>query len=263
MTTYRSLIIDDELLARGVIRTFLQNDPYLTVIDEAANGTEAVIKILQHRPDLIFLDIQMPELDGFEVLKEIWPHYQPFVVFTTAYDQYALRAFEVAAIDYLLKPFNEVRFHQALGRVQERLAQRTQPRIEAFVHQLMADQAAQPNGAYLRRILVKETGRMYFVKTEDISYLDADGNYITLHTTNRSEGLERHTIYESLTSLETRLDPTDFVRINRSYIVNLNCIAELETYFNGEYIVKLKTGQQLKWTRNYRENMKAFYAKSM
>jgi two-component system LytT family response regulator len=257
MTTYRSLIIDDEILARNVIRTFLQTDPTIRVVDEAGNGTEAVIKILQHRPDLIFLDIQMPELDGFEVLKEIWPHHQPFVVFTTAYDQYALRAFEVNAIDYLLKPFNEVRFHQALGRVQERLAQRTQPRIEALVNQLLSDQAAQPSGSFLRRILVKETGRMYLVKTDDICYLDADGNYITLHTAN-----ERHTIYDSLTSLENRLDPADFVRINRSYIINLNYIAEVETYFNGEYMVKLKTGQQLKWTRMYRENLKAFYAKS-
>ncbi|GAB3504629.1 LytTR family DNA-binding domain-containing protein [Spirosoma knui] len=265
MSTYRSLIIDDEVLARSVIRTFLQADPSITVVDEAANGAEAVIKIIQHRPDLIFLDIQMPELDGFDVLKEIWSHYQPFVVFTTAYDQYALRAFEVNAIDYLLKPFNELRFHQALGRVQERLMQRTQPRIDAFVNKLLADQAAQPNGAYLRRILVKETGRMYLVNTDDISYLDADGNYITLHTANRSTGArpERHTIYESLTSLETRLDPADFVRIHRSHIVNLNYIAEVETYFSGDYMVRLKTGEQLKWTRNYRDNLKAFYAKTM
>ncbi|QDK77712.1 response regulator transcription factor [Spirosoma sp. KCTC 42546] len=265
MTTYRSLIIDDEVLARGVIRTFLKADPSIVVVDEAGNGTEAVIKILQYRPDLIFLDIQMPELDGFEVLKEIWPHHQPFVVFTTAYDQYALKAFEVNAIDYLLKPFNEMRFHQALGRVQERLAQQTQPRIEALVNQLMADQTTQPKSAYLRRILVKETGRMYFVKTNDIMYLDADGNYITLHTATSSDGyvgVERHVIYDSLTSLETKLDPTDFVRIHRSYIVNLNYIDEVETYFNGDYMVKLKNGQQLKWTRNYRDNLKAFYSKS-
>lgn len=261
MTTYRSLIIDDEPLARRVIRNFLQADPSIIVIDEAINGSEAVTKILQHRPEMIFLDIQMPELDGFEVLKEIWPYHQPFVVFTTAYDQYALRAFEVNAIDYLLKPFNEVRFHQALGRAQERLTQQKQPRIEALVNQLLTEQAAQPRGTYLQRILVKETGRMYLVKTEDISYLDADGNYITLHTVGDG-GAERHTIYESLTSLETKLDPADFVRINRSYIVNLNFIDTVETYFNGEYIVRMKGGQQLKWTRNYRESLKAFYAKS-
>lgn len=188
MTTYRSLIIDEEPLARRVIRSFLQTDSSIIVIDEACNGSEAVAKILQHRPDLIFLDIQMPELDGFEVLKEIWPYHQPFVVFTTAYDQYALRAFEVNAIDYLLKPFNEVRFHQALGRAQERLTQQTQPRIEALMNQLLTEQAAQPRGSYLQRILVKETGRMYLVKTDDISYLDADGNYITLHTHPQSAG---------------------------------------------------------------------------
>ena len=263
MTTYRSLIIDDEPLARRVIRSFLQTDPAIIVIDEACNGSEAVTKILQHRPDLIFLDIQMPELDGFEVLKEIWPYHQPFVVFTTAYDQYALRAFEVNAIDYLLKPFNEVRFHQALGRAQERLTQQSQPRIEALMNQLLTEQAAQPRGSYLQRILVKETGRMYLVKTDDISYLDADGNYITLHTHPQSAGgAGRHTIYESLTSLEAKLDPANFVRINRSYIVNLNYIDTVETYFNGEYIVHMKTGQQLKWTRNYRESLKSFYAKS-
>jgi len=121
--TYCCLIIDDEILARDVIRTFLSADSSVLVVDEATNGTQAVIKILQHRPDIIFLDIQMPELDGFEVLKEIWPHHQPFVVFTTAYDQYALRAFEVNAIDYLLKPFDEIRFHQSLGRLKERLSQ--------------------------------------------------------------------------------------------------------------------------------------------
>jgi two-component system LytT family response regulator len=257
MKTYRSLIIDDELLARGVIRTFLQDDPSIDVVGEATNGAEAVISIIQHKPDLIFLDIQMPEMDGFDVLKEIWPHHQPFIIFTTAYDQYALQAFEVNAIDYLLKPFNEIRFHQALGRAKERLSQQTQPRIEALVSQLLADQGGQPKGDYLRRILVKETGRMYLVKADDVNYIDADGNYITLHI-----GAERHTIYESLTSLETRLDPTDFVRIHRSYIVNLNFIASVETYFNGEFIVHMKNGQQLKWTRNYRDNLKSFYAKS-
>ncbi|GAB3707681.1 LytTR family DNA-binding domain-containing protein [Spirosoma flavus] len=257
MTTYRSLIIDDELLARKVIRTFLQNDTSVEAVDEAANGTDAVIKIIQQRPDLIFLDIQMPELDGFDVLKQIWPHHQPAIVFTTAYDQYALRAFEVNAIDYLLKPFNELRFTQALSRAKERLGQLPQQRIDTLLNQL-ATEPSRVNDVYQRRILVKETGRMYLVKTEDISYLDADGNYITLHANN-----QRYTIYESLTSLEARLDPADFVRINRSYIINLNYVETVETYFNGEYLVKLQTGQQLKWTRNYRENLKAFYAKAI
>jgi two-component system LytT family response regulator len=253
---YCCLIIDDEILARDVIRTFLESDPSVKVVDEACNGTEAVIKILQHRPDLIFLDIQMPEFDGFEVLKEIWPHYQPFVIFTTAYDQYALRAFEVNAIDYLLKPFDEIRFHQSLGRIKERLSLQSQPRVEALVNHLIRQQSAEPASHYLQRLLVKETGRMYLIKTEDISHFDADGNYITLHVSSR-----RYTFYESLSSLEPRLNPADFIRVSRSYIVNVNYILELETYFNGEYIVHLTSGEKIKCTRGYRDNMKEFLAK--
>jgi two-component system LytT family response regulator len=258
MTLYSSLIIDDEILARQAIRTLLQTVPTLQVVDEAANGTEAVLKILKHKPDLIFLDIQMPERNGFEVMKEVWAYHQPMVVFTTAYDQYALRAFEVNAIDYLLKPFNEVRFYQALNRAQERLAQqRTQPQVEALLGQLVRDETGSPDGTYLRRILVKETGRMCLVNTDDIQYLDAEGNYITLHTSQKP-----HLIYDSLTNLEARLNPDTFVRIHRSHIVNLDYVAEIETHFNGEYMVRLKTGQRLKWSRSYRDNLKAFYTRA-
>ncbi|MFD1144371.1 LytR/AlgR family response regulator transcription factor [Larkinella insperata] len=256
MNPYRSLIIDDEILARQAIRTLLQTVPDFEVVGEAANGTEAVLKILQQKPDLIFLDIQMPELDGFEVMKEIWAHHQPMVVFTTAYDQYALRAFDVNAVDYLLKPFNEIRFYQALNRAKERLTQRAQPQVDALMGQLLRDDAARSDDAHLRRILVKETGKMSLVNTDDILYFDADGNYITLHTEEKN-----YLIYESLTNLETRLDPSVFVRIHRSHIVNLDYIAEIETHFNGEYIVRLRTGQQLKWSRSYRDNLKAFYTR--
>ncbi|KAA0993281.1 LytR/AlgR family response regulator transcription factor [Dyadobacter aurulentus] len=249
------LIIDDEVLAREVIRTFLHDDLSIEVIGEASNGSEAVVKILQHRPDLIFIDIQMPELDGFGVLKEIWPHHQPFVVFTTAYDQYALRAFEVNAIDYLLKPFDEIRFHQSLGRAKERLSQRAQPKIEELVNSLLREQKDKP-GNYLQRILVKEAGKMYLVKTEDISHFSADGNYISVFT-----NLKTYTIYESLSSLEARLDPDVMIRVGRSNIVNMNYISELETYFNGEYIIHLSTGDKVKWTRGYRDNIKAFLSK--
>lgn len=254
--TYCCLIIDDEILARDVIRTFLVGDASIRVVGEAANGTEAVIKILQHKPDIIFLDIQMPELDGFEVLKEVWPHHQPFVVFTTAYDQYALRAFEVNAIDYLLKPFDEIRFHQSLGRLKERLSQQAQPRIEELVNRLLQEQKEEKEGNYLQRILVKEAGRMYLVKVEDITHFGADGNYISLFTATKT-----YTIYESLTSLENRLDPTLMIRVSRSNIININCIVELETYFNGEYIVHLTGGHKVKWTRGYRDTIKAFLTK--
>lgn len=254
--TYCCLIIDDEILARDVIRTFLSADSTIRVVDEAANGTQAVIKILQHKPDIIFLDIQMPELDGFEVLKEIWPHHQPFVVFTTAYDQYALRAFEVNAIDYLLKPFDEIRFHQSLGRLKERLSQQSQPRIDELVTRLLNEQKENKEGDFLQRILVKEAGRMYLIKVEDITHFGADGNYISLHTLTKT-----YTIYESLTSLENRLDPSLMIRVSRSNIVNINFISEMETYFNGEYIVHLAGGNKVKWTRGYRDTIKAFLAK--
>lgn len=253
---HTSLIIDDEILAREVIRTFLKHDHSMEITDEASNGTEAVVKILQHRPDIIFLDIQMPELDGFEVLREVWPQHQPFVVFTTAYDQYALRAFEVNAIDYLLKPFDEIRFHQSLGRVKERLSQKAQPRIEELVNSLLKD----PRGkepAFLHRILVKEAGKMYPVKTDDITHFSADGNYISVYTVQQKV----YTIYDSLGSLEGRLDPSVMIRVGRSNIVNMNYITELETYFNGEYIIHLSSGDKIKWTRGYRDNIKAFLTK--
>jgi two-component system LytT family response regulator len=250
------LIIDDEVLARDVIRTFLEADPLIRIVEEASNGSEAVLKILQHRPDIVFLDIQMPGFDGFEVLKEVWPHHRPFVIFTTAFDQYALRAFEVNAIDYLLKPFDEIRFHQALGRIKDRLGSQSQPKMEALVSKLINQKPGEAGGGYLLRVLVKESGKMFLVKTEEISHFDADGNYITVHTAQK-----RFTIYESLSSLEPRLNPQDFFRISRSYIINVNYIAELESYFNGEYIVHLTTGQKLKCTRGYRENMKEFLSK--
>jgi len=256
MMTCRCLIIDDEILARDVIRTFLKTDPSVVVVDEASNGTDAVLKILQHRPDLIFLDIQMPGFDGFEVIKEVWPHHQPCVVFTTAFDQYALRAFEVSAIDYLLKPFDEVRFHQALGRIREKLGIQQQPDMEALINRILGQQSGERESHYLKRILVKEAGKMFLVKTDDITHFDADGNYITLHTASK-----KHTVYESLSSLEARLNPDDFMRVSRSYIINLNCISELESYFNGEYIIHLNTGAKVKCTRVYRDNMRSFLTK--
>ncbi|HEX8658149.1 MAG TPA: LytTR family DNA-binding domain-containing protein [Hymenobacter sp.] len=250
--SYRALIIDDEQLSRRIIHNFLRDEPAIDVVGEAANGTEAVLQILQLRPDLVFLDVQMPELDGFEVLREVWPSHQPFVVFTTAYDAYALRAFEVSATDYLLKPFDRLRFQQAVERVKKHLAQRSgleaHPALQAL---LAAVGPAAP--AFLQRILVKDQRRLFFVKTADILYFEADRNYLGVHTAGKT-----HLIYQSLTHLESQLAPLDFTRISRSCIVGLNHIEELETYFNGEYLVKMRNGETLKWTRNYRDNLTAF-----
>ena len=248
--SYQALIVDDELLSRQVVSTFLRGDAAIAVAGEATNGTEAVLQILQLRPDLVFLDVQMPELDGFEVLREVWPYHQPFVVFTTAYDSYALRAFEVSATDYLLKPFNELRFRQAVARVVHQLEQRQGP---PAAHPLLAAGAARP-GSYRRRILVKEQKKIFFVPVEDILYFDSDSNYISVHTATGT-----HLIYESLTLLEQQLDPAQFTRISRSCVVGLAHVAALETYYNGEYIVSLRSGTTLKWTRTYRDNLQAFY----
>lgn len=250
--SYRALIIDDEALSRRIIRVFLQEQAAIEIIGEAANGPDAVLQILAQRPDLLFLDVQMPEMDGFEVLREVWPHYQPFVVFATAFDSYALKAFEVSAVDYLLKPFDQLRFRQAVERVTNQLAWRGNVGVSQAVPTLLA--AVAPAAGYIQRLLVKEHRKLFFVRTDDIVYFEADHNYITLHTATKT-----HLIYDSLTHLEQRIAPHDFTRINRSCLVSLAHIEELEAHFNGEYWVKLRTGQTLKWTRKYRANLQAFY----
>ena len=250
--SYRALIIDDEALSRRIIRVFLREQAAIEVVGEAANGPDAVLQILEQRPDLLFLDVQMPEMDGFEVLREVWPHYQPFVIFATAFDSYALRAFEFSAADYLLKPFDQLRFRQAVERVTSQLAWRGSAGVSQAVPTLLA--AVAPAAGYVQRLLVKEHRKLFFVRTDDIVYFESDHNYITLHTATKT-----HLIYDSLTHLAQRLAPYDFTRINRSCIVSLAHIAELEAHFNGEYWVKLRTGGTLKWTRKYRANLQAFY----
>jgi two-component system LytT family response regulator len=175
------------------------------------------------------------------------------VVFTTAYDAYALRAFEVSATDYLLKPFDRLRFQQAVERVKQPLALRRDAAASPALPSLLAA-VGPPAPAYLQRLLVKEQRRLFFVKTADILYFEADRNYISVHTATHT-----HLIYQSLTQLEPQLAPRDFTRISRSCIVGLNHIVELETYFNGEYLVKMRNGETLKWTRNYRDNLAAFH----
>ena len=195
---YRCLIIDDEMLARDVIRTFVQHDHSIEITDEAANGPEAVVKILQHRPDVIFLDIQMPELDGFEVLREVWPHHQPFVVFTTAFDQYALRAFEVNAIDYLLKPVNKKRFEQAVSKA-----------IEYFDYQNRLSEPGKKN------IFVRSEFNLVKIILDDIIYIESIADYLTIHMTDRKPVITRMPMKDML----EKLSQDDFARVHRSFIL--------------------------------------------
>lgn len=255
MQTIRALIVDDERLARETLRLLLDHHESIEIIGECEDGSKAVDVIREEEPDLVFLDIQMPEMNGFEVIETIGPNNMPIVIFVTAYDQYALRAFEAQALDYLLKPFDDDRFEQALNRAVERVQQRQVGSLSTKLVDLlsgMKDGApddgteADPPGAYVERIMIKERGSISFVKVDDIDWIEAAGDYVSIHA-----GKKAHLIRETMTGLTKKLDPNRFVRIHRSSIVSIDAIKELKPYFHGDYIVILKNGKELKLSRRY------------
>ena len=252
----RTLIVDDEPLARRNLRVLLEKDPQIEILDECRNGREAVKAINALSPDLIFLDIQMPELDGFDVLARVGPEQIHAIIFVTAFDQYAWKAFEVHALDYLLKPFDDERFAFALRRakaqIEAREIDRVSKRLLALLEEResLADSSAEKN--YLTRLMIKASGRVVLLKVGEIDFIEADGNYAKLHV-----GRKAHLLREKMHDLEGRLDPAKFVRIHRSIIVNLDRIKELHPHFNGDYIVVLEDGRQLRLSRTRRENLEA------
>lgn len=247
MSALRVLLVDDEPLVRRGVRAFLADERDVEVVAEARNGTEAVEGIRAHAPDLVFLDVQMPGLDGFGVVAEVGAERMPAVVFVTAFDEYALRAFEVHAVDYLLKPFDEPRFRTALGRARERLAARRQPHAaDPALAALLAE--LRPRTRHADRLLVKGNERVLVVEVEDVDYVEAADNYVRLHTRSG-----RHLMRETIKAMEARLDPGRFVRIHRSVIVNLTRVRELQPLFNGEMAVVLKDGTTLTMSRGYRD----------
>lgn len=244
----RALIIDDERLARERIRKLLAEDPGIEVIGECSNGRDAVTAIRKQSPDLVFLDVQMPELDGFGVLAEIDPGQMPAVIFVTAYDRFAVKAFEVHAVDYLLKPFDEERFHRALSRVTEHLKGRQTDSLRQHLLELLSDlkdDAKSPG-----RIAVKSGGRVLLVRTQDIDWVEAADNYVVLHVGN-----ETHLLRETMAALEARLASSRFVRISRSVIVNLERIKEMQPLFHGDYAVLLLDGTRLTMSRSHRDKL--------
>jgi len=254
MRAIRTLIVDDELAAREGIRHLLAADPEIVVAGECANGRDAAAAIRDGAPDLVFLDVQMPELDGFEVLREVGVERAPAVVFVTAFDQYALRAFDVHAIDYLLKPFTDERFRQSLERAKQqvrhgRLGELSQ-KLAALLGPGEPSRAARPR--YLDRLLVKSGGKVTLLPVGEIDWIDAEGDYVRIHV-----GKTWHLLRETMKNLEGQLDPTRFVRIHRSTIVNLEKVKELQPFFRGEYVVVLHNGATLKLSRGYRENLEA------
>jgi two-component system, LytTR family, response regulator len=235
----RAIIVDDEPLAREGIRTFLAEEPDVEVLGECADGASAVRAVEQRRPDLLFLDVQMPRLNGFDVLEAIAPELMPLVIFTTAHDEHAIRAFEVNALDYLLKPFKQARFKTALQRAREQLAARSASGADQRLASLLAGLRSPTRG--VPRILVKSSDHILFLKAEEIDHIEAAGNYLVLHA-----GKDRHIVRDTMAAMEARLGPAGFMRISRSAIVNLNRIGQLEPLVApGEFCVILKSGARL------------------
>jgi two-component system, LytTR family, response regulator len=251
----KTLIVDDEPLARRNLRVLLEDDPEIEIVAECGSGQEALEVINDEPPDLLFLDIQMPEMSGFEVLERIEHGRIAAVVFVTAFDQYALKAFEVHALDYLLKPFDDARFEKALRQAKTQIEQREINKLSRKLFALLEDRAAtsdKKTGSYLTRFMIKAAGRVLFLKAEDVDWIAADDYYVKLHT-----GSKTHMLRETLSDLETRLDPEKFIRIHRSTIVNIERIKELHPHFNGEYLVVLRDGTELKMSRSRREQVQA------
>ena len=243
----RTLIVDDEELARDRLRSLLSREDRIEIIGEASDGKAAVSEIEKLKPDLVFLDVQMPEMNGFEVLEALEEETRPNVVFCTAHDKFALKAFDVHAVDYLLKPFDRERFQTALQRAVAKVELQKGGKKDAAVGAVLKE--VKPAGA-VERLLVKADGRVLLIKVEDIDFVEAADNYVNLKV-----GKESHMMRETMSSLEGRLPADRFMRISRSAIVNVERIQELQPMFHGEYVVVLKNGAKLTLSRSYRDKL--------
>lgn len=246
-----ALIVDDEPPARAVIRRMLKEHADIEVVGECKNGREAIESLRKESPDLMFLDIQMPEMDGFELLEALSGNPVPAVIFVTAYDQYAVRAFEVAAVDYLLKPFDHERLETALQRARANLREKnSDDRTEQMLTLL---EQLQAKTEHLERFVIKNNGRVLLVPVSDVDWIEVQGNYLRLHA-----GSSSYTIRETMNNLESRLDPRKFLRIHRSTMVNIDSVKEMQVHFNEEHLVILKDGSQLTLSRRFRDRVSQF-----
>ena len=266
----RVVVVDDEPLARRRVVRLLRREDDAEVVAVCANGHEAVQAIRDRRPDLVFLDVQMPELDGFGVVREVGPERMPAVVFVTAYDQYALQAFEVHALDYLLKPFDEERMHRAYVHARSQVERRPlsaapgadgggegqEGRLVSLMEEVhggqkeIGDRLAETQRPYMEWVMVRSQGSVHFLRTAEVQWIEAEGNYVRLHV-----GARKYLIREKMGALEGKLDPARFLRVHRSTIVNLEQIRELRPWFSGDYIVALKDGTELRLSRSYRDKL--------
>ena len=244
------LVIDDEPPARRKIVRFLQGDRDIGAVREAGNGEEALRAVQQQMPDVVFLDIQMPAVDGFGVIERLDRRPGPQIIFTTAYHDHAIRAFEVRALDFLLKPFDKRRFQAALDRAKEQVRLGRTAELSGKVQGLLDELRAGPN--YLARVMVKAGGRVFFLKTRDIAWIEGAANYVKLHT-----GTEQYLLRETLDRMSTQLDPNTFVRAHRSHIINVDHVHVMHPWSHGDYLVELKDGTELKLSRRYRDRLPA------
>jgi two-component system LytT family response regulator len=247
-TRIRALVVDDEPLARAMIREMLESDSEVEIVGECANGLEAMEAIRSSAPDIVFLDIQMPEIGGFEVLESLDPNEHPYVIFVTAYDQYAVRAFEVHALDYLLKPFDRERFDGAWQRARAQIKLDRTSRRDQDIIALLEELKAGPQ--YLERLVIKNGGRVFFLHVQDVHCIEAEGNYVRVYDNQKG-----YLLRETISSLEGQLDPKQFLRIHRSAIVKIDRIKEMQPWFHGEYRIIMENGKQLALSRNYRSNL--------
>lgn len=273
MGAIRALIVDDEPLAREGIRLLLEDDPDVEVVAECGSGAQAATLIAEEDPDLVFLDVEMPELNGFEVLEKTAADRLPFIIFVTAHDQFAIRAFEVHALDYLLKPFEDARFYEALERVKTEVRHTHDSQFAKRVSAMLADRkvaeepltaeppTADPLGPpeavrtggrapWLERLVVKRAGRVFFIEVGDVDWIEAADYYARVHV-----GPESFLLRKTMKSLEESLDPARFVRVHRSSIVRLDFVRELQPYFRGEYVVVLQDGTKLRLSRGRRRRI--------
>jgi two-component system LytT family response regulator len=248
MKKVKTLIADDEPLARERLASLLAAEPDIEVVGQCRDGEEAVTAIQTQAPDLVFLDVQMPHMTGFDVIEAVGSDKMPLVIFVTAYDQHALRAFQVRALDYLLKPFDRERFTEALKRARTQVERAETGDVGKRLLALMKDlRRDQPRSD---RLVVKSGGRLFFLRADEIDWIEAAGNYVRLHVGNTA-----HLLRETMTAIEGRLDPERFFRIHRCRIVNMERIQEMQPWLNGEYAVVLQNGTRLTLSRGYREKL--------
>ena len=256
MNKIRTLIVDDEAMARERILGLLSQEQDVEVVGQCSDGQQAVSAIQQLSPELVFLDVQMPAVDGFGVIRQVGAERMPMVVFVTAYDEYALQAFEVHALDYLLKPFGRDRLQQCLDHARHQRDRRRAGDLGKSLLALVQD--FRPEQKKQDRLVVKSGGRVFFVRTDEIDWIEAAGTYVRLHMKDQS-----HLFRETMNQMESRLDPQRFFRIHRSRIVNTERIKELQPWFNGEYVVLLQNGAQLRLSRSYREKLEERLGKNL